>query len=100
MLMKHVLVSNGPQLLFSVPYFQYNGLFAGMLAAEEWSNFDHKRKPLQVSPTLPGDSALTNSCISHIDIASLSSFFQSHYTGSYHKAFLSSLLNFVVPIQS
>ncbi|KAL6921275.1 hypothetical protein FSST1_005301 [Fusarium sambucinum] len=44
-----VLISNLPQLIFSLLYFQYNSLFTAMAAAKEWSDFGHKRRPLRVS---------------------------------------------------
>ncbi|KAG4267336.1 hypothetical protein FPRO04_04948 [Fusarium proliferatum] len=45
----NVLVSNLPQLVFSLLYFQYNGLFTCMAVAKEWSDFGRKRNPLRVS---------------------------------------------------
>ncbi|KAF5707581.1 hypothetical protein FMUND_11015, partial [Fusarium mundagurra] len=45
----NVLVSNLPHLVFSLLYFQYNGLFTCMAAAKEWSDFGRKRNPLRVS---------------------------------------------------
>lgn len=48
-LVYNALVSNLPQLIFSMLYFQYNGLFTCMAAAREWSEFGVKRKPLRVS---------------------------------------------------
>ncbi|KAH7004086.1 hypothetical protein EDB82DRAFT_486074 [Fusarium venenatum] len=44
-----VLISNLPQLIFSLLYFQYNSLFTAMAAAKEWSDFGRKRRPLRVS---------------------------------------------------
>ncbi|KAF4993614.1 hypothetical protein FGRMN_6332 [Fusarium graminum] len=45
----NVLLSNLPQLIFSLLYFQYNGLFTCMAAAREWSEFGRKRSSLRVS---------------------------------------------------
>ncbi|EKJ77883.1 hypothetical protein FPSE_01976 [Fusarium pseudograminearum CS3096] len=49
-----VLVSNLPQLIFSILYFQYNSLYTSMAAAKEWSDFGHKRRPLRVSSSPRG----------------------------------------------
>lgn len=53
-LVYNVLVSNLPQLIFSMLYFQYNGLFTCMTAAREWSQFGVNRKPLRISGTPRG----------------------------------------------
>ncbi|CAM1509531.1 Fc.00g032700.m01.CDS01 [Cosmosporella sp. VM-42] len=52
---RSVLLSNFPQLCFSVLYFQYNGLFTGMLAAKEWGDFGLKRRALRVSANPRGE---------------------------------------------
>jgi hypothetical protein len=44
-----VLISNSPQLLLSILYLNYNGLFSCMLAADEWSRFRQTRKSLRVT---------------------------------------------------
>ncbi|QPC68032.1 hypothetical protein HYE67_010263 [Fusarium culmorum] len=49
-----VLVSNIPQLIFSILYFQYNSLYTAMAAAKEWSDFGRKRRPLRVSSSPRG----------------------------------------------
>lgn len=50
-----VLLANLPHFVFSGLYFQYNALFTGMLAANEWSDFGRKRKGLRVSSDPKGD---------------------------------------------
>ncbi|QPC76909.1 hypothetical protein HYE68_007661 [Fusarium pseudograminearum] len=49
-----VLISNIPQLIFSILYFQYNSLYTAMAAAKEWSDFGRKRRPLRVSSSPRG----------------------------------------------
>jgi hypothetical protein len=44
-----VLTVNTPQLLFSLLYFMYNGMFTSMLTAAEWTQFAVTRKALRVS---------------------------------------------------
>jgi hypothetical protein len=48
-LMKDIIIVNLPQLLLSILYFQYNGLFTSMLAGCEWTRFGNRRKLLRVS---------------------------------------------------
>ena len=48
-LIANVLIANLPQLLLSVLYLAYNGLYTAMLLADEWSRFGYQRKPLRVS---------------------------------------------------
>lgn len=43
------LVANSPQVILSVLYFSYNGLFTTMLLGHEWISYAHKRKGLRVS---------------------------------------------------
>jgi hypothetical protein len=43
------LVANLPQLLLSVAFVTYNGLWTGMLLAHEWHTFSTHRQPLRVS---------------------------------------------------
>ncbi|KAH7184595.1 uncharacterized protein B0J16DRAFT_266395 [Fusarium flagelliforme] len=50
-----VLLTNLPQLVFSFLYFQYNGIFTCMAAAEEWSGYGNKPKSLRVSSHPRGD---------------------------------------------
>jgi hypothetical protein len=38
-----------PQLLFSLLYIAYNGLFTSMHLGSEWSSFSSQRKPLRVT---------------------------------------------------
>ncbi|KAJ8117813.1 hypothetical protein OPT61_g1088 [Boeremia exigua] len=44
-----VLLSNTPQVLLSLLYFAYNGLFTAMLMGYEWASYAHKQKGLRVS---------------------------------------------------
>jgi len=44
-----VLIANSPQVLLSVLYLNYNGLFSCVVANDEWSRFAHSRKPLRVT---------------------------------------------------
>lgn len=47
-----ILLANSPQILLSLLYFSYNGIFTCMLLAEEWSAYASKRRFLRVtSPT-------------------------------------------------
>lgn len=48
-LVANVLLSNVPQLISSMLYFTYNGLFTCMLSASEWNSFSNERKGLRVS---------------------------------------------------
>jgi hypothetical protein len=43
------LIANFPQLLLSMIYFTYNGLFTAMLLGWEWSSYAFKRKGLRIS---------------------------------------------------
>ncbi|KAK4207272.1 hypothetical protein QBC37DRAFT_299084 [Rhypophila decipiens] len=49
------MVANSPQVLLSIVYFTYNGLFTSISAAREWSSFAHERKGLRVSSKPAGD---------------------------------------------
>ncbi|WJG35913.1 uncharacterized protein FOBCDRAFT_140710 [Fusarium oxysporum Fo47] len=51
----NIILCNLPQLIFSLLYFQYNGLFTCMAAAKEWSDFGHKRNSLRVSSNPRGE---------------------------------------------
>lgn len=44
-----VLLANLPQILLSLAYVAYNGLFTSMLLAKEWQSFSMYRQPLRVS---------------------------------------------------
>jgi hypothetical protein len=48
-LIANVLFSNVPQLILSMLYFTYNGLFTCMLSAFEWNTYSKERKGLRVS---------------------------------------------------
>ena len=48
-LLPMVLLANSPQLLLSILYFLYNGMYTCMMAASEWSRFALQRKGLRVS---------------------------------------------------
>ena len=43
------LLANSPQVLLSILYFLYNGLYSCMLAAAEWSTFARQKKALRVT---------------------------------------------------
>ncbi|MCJ1398987.1 hypothetical protein MMC11_002189 [Xylographa trunciseda] len=44
-----VIITNTPQVLFSLIYLLYNSLFTSMLATAEVNSLAHRRKPLRVS---------------------------------------------------
>ncbi|KAL8728643.1 MAG: hypothetical protein Q9166_005258 [cf. Caloplaca sp. 2 TL-2023] len=48
-ILKLILVANAPQMVLSLLYFAYNGLFTSMLLADEWSRFAAERKGLRVT---------------------------------------------------
>ena len=48
-LLAMILLANTPQLLLSILYILYNGMYTCMLAASEWSRFALQRKGLRVS---------------------------------------------------
>ncbi|KAH8679223.1 hypothetical protein BGZ61DRAFT_551689 [Ilyonectria robusta] len=54
-IIQSALIANLPQLCFSVLYFQYNGLFTGMLAAREWGDFGSRRRAIRVSSDPRGE---------------------------------------------
>jgi hypothetical protein len=45
----NILLANLPQLIFSMLYFIYNGLYTVMSLAAEWASISSQRKPLRVS---------------------------------------------------
>ncbi|RDW58349.1 hypothetical protein BP5796_12279 [Coleophoma crateriformis] len=51
-LYSNILLANLPQLIFSILYFVYNGLYTVMSLAAEWSSYSSKRKGLRVSKPL------------------------------------------------
>ncbi|KAM5366859.1 hypothetical protein ACJZ2D_010311 [Fusarium nematophilum] len=51
----NVLLANSTHLIFSILYFQYNGLFTCMLLAREWPEFGRKRRALRVSSSPKGE---------------------------------------------
>lgn len=53
-LLGNVILANALQLILSVLYFTYNGLFTAMCAAVEWSRFALHRKGLWVSKAPTG----------------------------------------------
>lgn len=88
-----VLLANLPHFVFSGLYFQYNALYTGMLAANEWSDFGRKRKALRVSSDPRGDQRSRY-------------FLQLPYRWSIPLIFMSMLIHwmlsqsiFIVPIQ-
>ncbi|KAH6883374.1 hypothetical protein BKA58DRAFT_448150 [Alternaria rosae] len=48
-LIPYVLVANAPQVVISLVYITYNGLFTTMLANREWASYVHKRAALRVT---------------------------------------------------
>lgn len=52
-ILKWVFLANLPQLVFSLLYYTYNGLFTAMLMAHEWNTYSTKRKGLRVVSTRP-----------------------------------------------
>ncbi|KAH7348020.1 hypothetical protein BKA66DRAFT_309730 [Pyrenochaeta sp. MPI-SDFR-AT-0127] len=48
-LLTNAVVANSPQLILSILYFSYNGLFTAMLMGYEWNTYAFKRKGLRVS---------------------------------------------------
>ncbi len=48
-LLVNSIIANIPQVVLSLIYFSYNGLFTSMSLATEWSSFAKKRKGLRVS---------------------------------------------------
>jgi hypothetical protein len=53
------LIANFPQLLLSLIYFTYNGLFTAMLLGWDWSSYACKRKGLRISRTPSGHQRST-----------------------------------------
>ena len=49
-----VITVNTPQLLFSMLYFMYNGMFTTMVTSAEWTRFAKVRKALRVSKPKKG----------------------------------------------
>lgn len=58
-LLVNVLVANLPQVVLSLLYFSYNGLFTAMLMGYEWTTYGMKRKGLRVSHHPQGDQRST-----------------------------------------
>ena len=48
-LLTTTLVANSPQILLSLLFLMYNGLFTCMLLVSEWAGYAHERKPLRVT---------------------------------------------------
>ncbi|KIW35231.1 uncharacterized protein PV07_01937 [Cladophialophora immunda] len=48
-LMASVVLANIPQLILSLLYFTYNGMFTCMLLASEWNSYSVRRKGLRIS---------------------------------------------------
>lgn len=44
-----IFAVNTPQVVFSLLYLFYNGLFTSLFAAHEWSRFAYKHRPLRVT---------------------------------------------------
>lgn len=60
-LLLNVILANTPQLIFSLIYFSYNGIFTGMSLATEWSRFalPGRKKGLRRSGALSGTQRST-----------------------------------------
>ncbi|EXJ70327.1 uncharacterized protein A1O5_06395 [Cladophialophora psammophila CBS 110553] len=52
-LITSVVLANIPQLVLSLLYFTYNGLFTCMLLASEWKSYSLRRKGLRISSARP-----------------------------------------------
>ena len=48
-IIKNVLLANFPQVVLSLVYIQYNGLFTCMLLSREWASYASNRKGLRTS---------------------------------------------------
>ena len=51
-------MANSPQIVMSVLYFTYNGLFASILLAVEWDGYAQRRKGPCVSSSPAGAQAV------------------------------------------
>ncbi|KAK1833344.1 hypothetical protein QBC39DRAFT_254656 [Podospora conica] len=58
-LLANVVLANTPQLIFSLLYFSYNGLFTAMSLSVEWSRFALRKKGLRRSGALSGSQRTT-----------------------------------------
>jgi hypothetical protein len=58
-LLRNVAMANAPQVVFSIIYFSYNGLFTTMSLAAEWSRFALRRKGLRLSRHRKGAARTT-----------------------------------------
>ncbi|KAI9888351.1 MAG: hypothetical protein M1814_000558 [Vezdaea aestivalis] len=56
-LMANIIVANVPQLLLSVLYVTYNGLFTCQLVTAEWTAFGTRHKPLRVTNPSAGQTS-------------------------------------------
>lgn len=54
-LLSNVFVANSPQLILSLIYFTYNGLFTCYIMSAEWNSYAGERKGLRVSGEAVGD---------------------------------------------
>jgi hypothetical protein len=59
-LLANVFISNSPQLILSMIYFAYNGLFTSFLLGAEWNSFARQRKGLRVSSDPAGEQRGTH----------------------------------------
>lgn len=58
-LLRSVLLANTPQVVMSLLYFTYNGLFTSIALATEWDNYARRRKGLRVSSSPVGAQRTT-----------------------------------------
>jgi hypothetical protein len=53
------VIANAPQIILSVLYYAFNGLFTAMLMGYEWTSYAHKKKGLRVSRQPAGSQRST-----------------------------------------
>lgn len=53
------VIANAPQIILSVLYYAFNGLFTAMLMGYEWTSYAHKKKGLRVSRQPTGSQRST-----------------------------------------
>jgi hypothetical protein len=53
------VIANAPQIILSMLYYAFNGLFTAMLMGYEWTSYAHKKKGLRVSRRPAGSQRST-----------------------------------------
>jgi hypothetical protein len=53
------VIANAPQIILSILYYAFNGLFTAMLMGYEWTSYAHKKKGLRVSRRPAGSQRST-----------------------------------------